>query len=200
MVKRRKGESVATTAPLSVVTRSRKRSGEARNEATRAGKTAKTRESSTGASASAPAMTRARKPARREKASSVSDLPTRARHTTRKRNTASESPLVADSEEQHGSNESICNDELAPYDQDSFMDTMRAVPMLHPVSDDDINLSAEAIDVGYGSEEQPGSDSDAETGDWRYVDDVDSTDSEEDDESISAFVPDEDLRAIVDSG
>ncbi|POM81125.1 Hypothetical protein PHPALM_951 [Phytophthora palmivora] len=44
------------------------------------------------------------------------------------------------------------------------MVTMRTEPMLHPISDDDINLSADAIDVGNGSEDQSSSDSGPETG------------------------------------
>ncbi|ETN10623.1 hypothetical protein PPTG_09738 [Phytophthora nicotianae INRA-310] len=80
---------------------------------------------------------------------------------------------------------------------------MRSQELFHPVSEDDINLSPESLDRGYGSEElsNEGSDDETEvTEPMCYVDDLDSSDSDDDNEDITFDIPDDELRNIAAQG
>ncbi|KAG7396954.1 hypothetical protein PHYBOEH_001521 [Phytophthora boehmeriae] len=80
---------------------------------------------------------------------------------------------------------------------------MRTQELFHPVSDDDINLCPENLDRGYGSEEVLSECSDEEMEfpePMCYVDDVDSSDSEDDNADVIFDVSDDALRNIATEG
>ncbi|ETP25229.1 hypothetical protein F441_01871, partial [Phytophthora nicotianae CJ01A1] len=94
-------------------------------------------------------------------------------------------------------------DAVTAFEAETVLNAMRTTELFPPVSDDDINLSPEDLACGYGSEEASNDESDDEMElpePMCYVNEVDSSDSEDGDVDVSFDVPDNTLCSIASGG